>query len=1226
MILSALITYRPYRTEYATCHGCYSYAYFVHGDNLLQMSLCLMLFVLIIPTRKHQLFVSVLYLFYITRSELIVIANMMVESYYLITVIIRYMNTRIIFSWVAKYVFQLSTTRQTLIITFILICYIYHANINFFFLFSMKRTQNTMPISRPTIVYIVTRNPGSGFGAGTKSTGFKPLSTSRARRRPGAAACAGPAGAGTGGTGTTSGTATTGAGAGGASGAGAAAARAGGVGTTSGTGTPGAAAGPGVPVPNSAGTSRPVRDKHVLSLYYQNCRGTRTKLHVLYMNILLHNYDIIVLTETWLHSGILDNEYIDSRYRVFRCDRDRTGSGKLDGGGVLVAVRRELPASVRRGPSGDILAPSPASPHVDHVLLELRARYYCCLLSASYIPPGLNADIYESHLNYLSSHFQSTDIENIIALGDYNLPTLEWRDCNTHMEPIIQPSQCLSNKHLIDFISSTSTLQFNNILNSDNRLLDLFMTDISECCLSPVSVPLVPIDIRHPAFYVLIPMNKQIKPCRTLARKQFNFGKADYALINSELSEINWEELFSQKSAEEAVSILYEVISSIIKNNIPTKLIKPSTYPCWFTLSLINIFKNKTNCWIKWKKYRNQSDKHMFDIYREKFKYESKKCYRLYIKNIEDNIKKNINNFWTYINSHKSKGDIPDSVSYNNKTSKDPLETCKLFSLFFKSTFEPSRVDSNLTFNSVDSSGSTDLNINIGDIEIPKSTVLKELLSLDTSKGVGLDGIPPIFLRLTAKHICDPLVYIFNLCLKEGIFPKVWKSARIVPVHKGGSRSDVENYRPISILPTLSKLFERLVHNILYPSLHKLIIEQQHGFVRHRSTVTNLVLYTTYIFENLDKNKQTDSVYTDFRKAFDRVDHKILLEKLYTVGIRGNLWCWFKSYISSRTQKVVINGYESEFVSISSGVPQGSILGPLLFVLFINDVHRCFKYCNFLLYADDLKIYHTINSNDDHVKFQQDLDRFSQYCHDNQLCLSLNKCKTIRFTKKRTTSIYPYMLCGTRLDDVESIRDLGVILDNKMHLDEHVEHIISKAFKMYGFVFRSCLKFSQPSTFIYIYKSLIRSQLEYAVPIWNPFYDKYIQSIESVQKKYLRRVHYKCYRSRLSYSNLLNKFKLTKLKSRRIQLEAMMLYDLCHNKYDCIPIHNMISYKVPHRTHNRRLHQLFATHTRRTNAGKRSPMHRLVYSYNTHFSSIDIFATRVSLFKKQILDILSTHD
>ncbi|XP_045455112.1 uncharacterized protein LOC123664638 [Melitaea cinxia] len=300
------------------------------------------------------------------------------------------------------------------------------------------------------------------------------------------------------------------------------------------------------------------------------------------------------------------------------------------------------------------------------------------------------------------------------------------------------------------------------------------------------------------------------------------------------------------------------------------------------------------------------------------------------------------------------------------------------------------------------------------------------LESIDNSKGAGVDNISPIFFRETATVIDQPLHYLYNKCVSDGIFPKIWKSARIVPVYKSGLKSDIENYRPISILPVLSKVFERLVHNAIYPFMHNNILQQQHGFVKRRSTITNLLTYTTDLFDGLDANTQIDSIYTDFRKAFDRVDHRILLEKIVYNGIRGNLWRWLKSYISNRTQRVVVGGYESSTSSVSSGVPHGSILGPLLFVIFINDINKCFPNSKFLLYADDLKIYRKINIYQDHELLQEDLDRFTTYCYENKLELSLNKCKSISFTKRKTVSIFTYSLCDTDIVKVQNIRDLGV--------------------------------------------------------------------------------------------------------------------------------------------------------------------------------------------------------
>ena len=936
----------------------------------------------------------------------------------------------------------------------------------------------------------------------------------------------------------------------------------------------------------------------------------------------MHNYDIIILSETWLHSGISDNEYIDDRYCVYRCDRDRVGSGRGDGGGVLVAIRRELGAAPRALHAAPAASAARSSPLIDYVLVELRTRDYCCVIGATYIPPNLNQEEYAYFLQCLSDSLLLPDVNEFILIGDFNIPTIEWKTCDNNicMEPGLNTNFSTPVRHLINFMSSLNCFQYNHFKNKNNRILDLCFSNIIDCTPYFPSHSIVPIDGHHPPFYVIVNLNKYLSILSNKPHTQHNYNKADYALIISELDKVKWDDLFHNKSASEAVAALYDVIFSVIKNHVPSKVVKKTCFPVWFSPALIHIFKDKKRSWIKWKKFQNVSDYEIFSIYRLRFQRESRNCYRRYMEKVENSIKDNIKYFWTYIKNRKTKNDMPKSLTYKNITKSEPTDICNLFSEFFYSVYEPSSLDDK--FDIVDMGHPNNDDSNIHSIYITRDSIVKELSSLDISKGAGTDNIPPVFFKSIRNSIAYPLQYVFNRCLREGIFPDVWKTARIVPVHKGGSTGNVENYRPISILPVLAKLFERLVHNVVYPELHRIIIPEQHGFVKRRSTNTNLLVYTSYLFKSLDTNKQTDSVCTDFRKAFDRVDHRLLLEKLAFNGIRGNLWRWFCSYVTNRTQKVVIKGFESSLVSVSSGVPQGSILGPLLFVIFINDVHSCFKFCKYLLYADDLKIYHTISNLKDVENFQRDLDSLTQYCTTNKLSLSINKCKSITFTKKKNNFQHTYTLCGIQLESVDYIRDLGIILDKKLHLDIHVDNIISKAYKMYGFAMRSSTDFTQTSTYICLYRSLIRSQLEYAVAVWNPYYHKYIDALESIQKKFLKVMYYKCYRNTLQYNKLLEKYNLLTLKNRRVLLESMFLYNLCHNQYDCVELHNKLSYKVPHRTHCRNAPQLFYINSCRTNAGKRSPLCRITNMYNTILNSIDMFAHSHDAYKKYIHEIL----
>lgn len=205
------------------------------------------------------------------------------------------------------------------------------------------------------------------------------------------------------------------------------------------------------------------------------------------------------------------------------------------------------------------------------------------------------------------------------------------------------------------------------------------------------------------------------------------------------------------------------------------------------------------------------------------------------------------------------------------------------------------------------------------------------------------------------------------------------KSALVTPVHKKGPKSEVSNYRPISKLCIVAKVFERVVYDQVYAALHNTFDHNQHGFLKGRSTVSNLVLFNEYLTDAMDSGSQVDVVYTDYSKCFDKIDHKLLITKLELIGIRGDLLRWFSSYIDNRSQAVVINNYISGWVRIPSGVPQGSLLGPLLFLIFINDISSCFHTSQLLCFADDMKIFSTIRSANDVVNLQADLSRLDLY-------------------------------------------------------------------------------------------------------------------------------------------------------------------------------------------------------------------------------------------------------
>lgn len=949
-----------------------------------------------------------------------------------------------------------------------------------------------------------------------------------------------------------------------------------------------------------------------ITFYYQNCRGIRTKLQTLYMNILSNSYDVIVLTETWLVPDIRDGEFIDDRYVVFRCDRDRIATKKKDGGGVLIAALRELRAT--------ILTTQLFNSPIEQILVQLPGvqQHTRHIIGVAYIPPASCAEVYEQYLDMLQGLANDPYCNSYHFFGDYNLPEIDWVQQGNHATARSTDS---TGRILLNFINIINGLQFNYTKNSSGRVLDLIISNVD-----PQMVPcnnLVNPDTLHPPFSILTHLDVRFKPMKCHPVRRYNYYKANFDCINHDLGIVDWENSMSHHSSEMAVDFFYETIYRIVRSHVPLTYSKNTKFPIWFSPSLIKTFKSKEHAWIKWKKYGNHTDYVHFSNYRKLFHSETANCYKRYMTSVEDSIPKSIKYFWSYVSSKKGKAKYPANMFYENVSSDDPKEICNLFSTFFCSVYEPS------TFNPDQwqpSNRYADNSPCISDIYLSKESIRLALRSLDSSKGAGPDGIPPSFFIRTSDHLSTALHIIFNKCLKEGVFPKVWKQASITPVYKTGDKNNVENYRPISILSTLSRVFERLVHGALYPHIRHLILPEQHGFVKRRSTTTNLMTFVNYLFENMDRRVQVDAVYTDFQRAFDKVDHTLLMEKIAFNGIRGNLLRWFASYIFNRTQKIFINGHESDSIVVTSGVPQGSVLGPFLFVLFINDIKHCFVNSNFLMYADDMKIYITCKNIHDCYKLQQDLDRFYEYCLKNKLFLSLPKCYTISFTKNKNQIKFNYSINNVNLNEVQSVRDLGVTLDSRLHFDIHIDNIVKKAFQMYGLVMRFSSSFVRPSTFLILYKTLIRSQLEYAVQIWDPLYDKYKDRLEIVQKKYLRTVNYKCYRPKVSYEHLLKRYHVLSLESRRLLLGVMMLHGICNNRFDCIPLSNSLHYIVPRSVMHRgvRVPRLFHANSCKSNAGVRVPLRRLVEAYNSHFMELDIFTHSKNRFRARVIELLNS--
>ncbi len=260
--------------------------------------------------------------------------------------------------------------------------------------------------------------------------------------------------------------------------------------------------------------------------------------------------------------------------------------------------------------------------------------------------------------------------------------------------------------------------------------------------------------------------------------------------------------------------------------------------------------------------------------------------------------------------------------------------------------------------------------------------------------------------------------------------PSNWKSANIVAIHKSGSRQNVANYRPISLLPLISKVFERILCNHLWRHVQPAISEQQHGFVPGRDCTTNLTSLLQEAYSAVDRRGQLDIIYTDFSKAFDRVSHKHLIHKLASFNVHSNLLNLLSSYLTYRRHRVVVDGQCSSWHPVPSGVPQGSVLGPMLFSLFINDLPQCITNKS-LLFADDMKVFRPVYNESDCISLQEDIHKISNWCSTWQLNLNFAKCSVLSVTLKKKPCLFNYSVNNNVLNRVSVQKGLGIFIDKQ---------------------------------------------------------------------------------------------------------------------------------------------------------------------------------------------------
>lgn len=906
------------------------------------------------------------------------------------------------------------------------------------------------------------------------------------------------------------------------------------------------------------------------------------------------------MTETWLTSDVLDSELLPSSFCIHRKDRSDT-IPDCRGGGVLLAVHTRLPSKRRQD----------LEPACEILICEIRPQTGPKLaILLCYRPPNYDLHDFNDHIDVsLSKVFKEYTLACV--LGDFNLPDIEWT------RPSQQSNISVNSDVFLQTMLSYYFTQINSkISNVHGNILDLVFVNTPSLIPEIESFNLDCFPSDHAVLYFEIHTRLPHMPKNK--RSVYNYKRADFdQLIATFLSAPILDQLMQANDVNELWAIWEEFINKTVDANVPKITFRNSNDPPWFDSEARHIVNRKNSAWRAAKKRGTERLWAKYRALRNEAKATLSSKYDSYILSLADMCKVNPKKFWSFFKA-KTKSRSTPLILYKDPDDNeciDPYDRAELFNSHFVSVFNSNAsVPDSFTLPGDPAPA----------IPVPTfsaNDIITVLSQLDTNKACAPNDISPTLLKKCGPALATSLAVIFNVILDSGTVPDQWKQTNVVPIHKKGDKNLVSNYRPISLLNIVSKIMERCVFNylcdILWPKIHHL----QHGFMKGRSCTSQLIRVYHNISAILDKGGQVDIVFLDFSKAFDSVPHHLLLKKLHHMyGIEGNLLSWFKSYLKSRQQRVIIEDVHSEWSPVASGVPQGSIIGPQLFLLYINDMPLVTN-STVALFADDSKCFRQISSINDCQTLQQDIDKLHQWSKSNLMTFNASKCKVLTITRTRNPIDYVYRMNGIALDKVVSFKDLGVTVDPKLSFKDHLKNITCVTNKVCGVIKRS-IGFNAPmSVKLQLYISLCRSKLENCTQLWSPQSKCDVLYVESVQRKMSK---YITNYIDLSYTERCFVLKILPLSFRREIADLVFLYKCIYHiiDVDFSDVLQFYTHNNSSHTRSNTVNTLLKVHPTRTESFKLSYFNRAIFLWNA--LPIEIQSCKsLKAFKSRITDFYS---
>ena len=820
-------------------------------------------------------------------------------------------------------------------------------------------------------------------------------------------------------------------------------------------------------------------------------------------------YDILCLTETWLTPDVQNYSLFLPANTIYRNDRIPC-EHETKHGGVLIAIRSTIMHE-------QILIDLHLE---DFVVISVQTKPQPTLICCLYSPPSdsdytWSPQQLEILLSKISNHAKKIGYQGVFICGDINFSKTDWNNMSSNSECENAVLDALSEYNFLNY----SNLQLDVILanNPDQIVKTDLDTDLYNCYAlngKPCADHL-PVSVTVNAFHSELYIPHLVK---------YAFKKADWDELNKAIVDSPFNP-YCFSNLDFLVKKWYEWIFSLIDHFIPKVTRHRSTLPPWVSSRTSHLMKKLAT---KKKQWVSPVLSKLLKL--KKMERQIKEATNEDLKMFETEIfqSRQFSNIQKYLRCVRKSPNVPPVVTLSTQKTETDQEKAKLFNQFFQSVFNEKQHHC-ITFE----------NRGLNSLLFSETEIQHILEHLTLNKSTGPDNIGNIVLKKCAFSLSKSLLLLFQTISNKGIFPRYWKISQVTPVFKGGNKSDTTCYRPISLLCCVSKVLERLIFNTLYKFCQHRLHENQYGFRKNRSAVVQLLVYLDSIYQKYDDSTVDNLtiLYLDFAKAFDKVPHDLLMLKLQSFDIGGKLLQLISSYLSDREQYVKINAETSTPVSVSSGVPQGSILGPLLFLLFINDLPASVSNCESFGFADDFKIIALTQS-----QLTIGAMTMQNWCSENKMQLNTSKCKLLNIKGTLTAAIDNLEIEPTNLQ-----RDLGLWITSNLTWNDNCTTRTKKGLSALFQLKRNLSTNSTRNSKLNSYVGYVVPVLTYCSQAWQPNKSNLakFERVQEIATKWILNASFE-------YKDRLLQLKLLPLSLYVEMHNLLLLISLDRNEYDVV--------------------------------------------------------------------------